>query len=102
MSQEVYPKLNLPDWFDDLCEEEAPVRGFLEGADVEMEDGTRYQVYFITPTRLRMELDQLSRVGEPYYAEPGLIVIPEVTLEKVKQTLRALADKRFFQKLKPL
>lgn len=102
MNKEKYPKLHLPDWFDDICEFETPMRGFLDGAVVEMENGIRYQVYFVTPERIIWELNKLVKFGKPFYTEIGLVVLPEVTVEKVREAIKFLDAEDFFQTLKPL
>lgn len=102
MNKETYPRLILPDWFDDRCEYETPLRGVLEHAEVELENGNRYQSYFITPTRLRQELEELIKWDKPYYAEVGIIILPEVTIEKVREALKMVEKEGFFEKMKPI
>jgi hypothetical protein len=35
--------------------------------------------------------------GRPYYAEPGLIVLPEVTTEAIRQAVSGLLRDGYFQ-----
>jgi hypothetical protein len=97
-----YPKLLLPEWFDDRSEFETPFRGYLDHVEVELEDGSRYSVIFIDPTRLQQNLEGEVEMGRPYFAEAGMIVLPEVTLEKARAVIKYLAAEGFFAKLKPL
>jgi hypothetical protein len=40
--------------------------------------------------------------GEAFIAEPGLIVIPKVTLEYMEAAVRKLFDKGYFESLTPI
>lgn len=91
----------FPEGFDDRAAFEAPLKGWLS-AQVEMKDGRYYSVYFTDPVRLRQDLDENAHLGKPYLAEPGLIVLPEVTAEAVQETVYALCEKGFFDHLLPL
>lgn len=102
MEAATYPKLHLPEWFDERSEFETPFRGYLSHAEVELEDGTRYKLFFIDPIRLQQDLEEEVKLGRPYIAEAGLIVLPEVTLEKIREVIRLLPKDDFFQGLKPL
>lgn len=97
-----YPKLILPDWFDKRMEDEAPMRGFLSHLQAELENGERYSLFFIDPIRLQQELEVSASTGKPYIAEQGMVVLPEVTMERIKEVLHYLAQDSFFENLKPL
>jgi hypothetical protein len=43
-----------------------------------------------------------AKAGNPYVAEPGLIVLPEVTLEYMQKAVRRLAQAGFFESLIPV
>lgn len=102
MKENKYPKLILPDYFDERAEIETPDKGYLNGTVVVLEDGTRYQVYFIDPTRLKQDLDTEVESGRPFLAETGLIILPLVTVENARAVLPALLADGFFESLKPM
>ena len=89
----------FPDGFDERAAFEAPSKGWLS-AQVEMQDGRSYSVYFTDLARLQQDLDENGQLGKPYLAEPGLIVLPEVTVEAVQETVRALCAQGFFDHLR--
>ena len=66
------------------------------------EEGGRYRLYFSDPVRLRQSLEDDTADGRPYYAEPGLIILPEVTREAIQRAVAGLWRDGYFQHLKPL
>lgn len=102
MKSKKYPILHLPNWFDEQSEFETPFKGYLGNVEVELENGNRYKVFFIDPVRLQQDLSQEISLGRPYYAEAGMIVIPKVTLENVREVINSLWKESFFEGLKPL
>ena len=95
------PKMILPSGFDERSETELPLRGCLSNVLVELEDGNRYLVEFIDPVRLTQEVNDYERLNIPCYAEPGLIILPKVTLERMEEAVQYLHDRGFFNSLKP-
>ena len=77
------------------------MKGWLS-AQVELNDGRQISLYFSDPIRLKQDLDESARTGKPYFAEPGLIVLPEVTVETVQAAVQALCKQGFFDQLRPL
>ncbi len=77
-------------------------KGYLNGCIVKCSDSKRYQVFFVTPTRLMQELAAGISCGEPFFDEPGLIVVSEITMEIVELTVKALYEKGFFNYLKQM
>jgi hypothetical protein len=89
-------------WPADLDERarfELPFKGWLSVC-VEMEDGHRYPLYFIDPARLQQELEQSVSFGKPYFAEPGLVILPEVTVEAIEEAVQTLQKQGFFASLR--
>jgi hypothetical protein len=41
-------------------------------------------------------------MGKPYYTEPALVVLPEVTSEAIRKAVPDLIEVGFFQHLKPI
>jgi hypothetical protein len=95
--REDYPKLHLPDWLDERSAFETQYKGYLSHAEVELENGKRHRVFFIDPTRLQRNLDEEVKLGRPYFAEAGMIVLPVVTVEKAKEVIKSLWEIGFFE-----
>ena len=96
------PLVIFPEGFDERCLIEMTDRGYLSEAVVELRDGSRYEVSFIDLARLEQALADNVEIGSSYYAEPGLIVVPEVTEDAVRTAVERLWREGFFQRLKPL
>jgi tetratricopeptide (TPR) repeat protein len=97
-----YPTVHFPDDFDERAEFEMTSRGYLSRATVELADGSEYEVYFTDPVRLAQSLEDDARAGRPYYAEPNLIVLEEVTRPAIEEAVRGLWESGYFGHLKPL
>jgi hypothetical protein len=91
-----------PEWYDTRWEQETPLKGYLSDVEVRLEDGSRYKLYFTDPVRLQQTLDDDAALGRPYYAEPGLIVVPEVTTQAIQQAVHGLVRDGYFKSLKPI
>lgn len=94
--------IHFPEWFDARCEHETPLKGYLSDVEVCLEDGSRYKLYFTDLIRLQQTLEEDAASGRPYYTEPGLIVLPEVTTEAMRQAVSGLVREGYFRHLKPL
>lgn len=94
--------LIFPEWYDARCEYETPLKGYLSDVEVHLEGGARYKLYFTDPIRLRQTLEDDAASGRPYYTEPGLVVLPEVTTEAVRQAVSGLEREGYFRHLKPI
>src|SRR5262245_51419066 len=94
--------ISFPDWYDERAEFETPLKGFLGGVVVRSEDGSSYELYFTDPVRLQQTLEDDTKAGRPYYTEPGLVVLPEVTTEAIRQAISGLWREGFFRLLKSL
>ncbi len=95
-------KIHFGEHFDERAELEMSDRGYLSHVVVELDDGSRYPVFFFEPTRLRQELEIDVKSGRPYLAEPGMIVVPEVTRAAIQAAVERLAQEGYFQRLLPL
>lgn len=78
---------------------EAPRRGYRGHVWVELADGSRHTITFYDVARLSQVLSDEARAGRPFVAEPGLIVLTEVTLTNMQSAAQALADEGFFDGL---
>jgi hypothetical protein len=93
------PRVLWPAGFDERAVVETPLKGWLS-ATVELDDGCRYAVYFSDPIRLQQDLDEAIQHGKPCFAEPGLIIVPEVTVQAIQDTVQFLWKQGFFASLK--
>jgi hypothetical protein len=92
----------FPDYYDERLEFETPSRGYLSDVIVSLENGSSYKLFFIDPVRLQQTLEDDVKAGRPYYTEPGLVVLPEVTTESICQAVAGLWRDGYFHHLKPL
>jgi hypothetical protein len=50
--------------------------------------------------RLQQDMDEAVHNGRPCFAEPGLIIVPEVTVETIQDAVQFLWKQGFFASLK--
>ncbi len=93
------PRVIFPEGFDERAAFETPLKGWLN-AQIELENGCRYAVYCSDPIRLQQDLDEAIESERPCFAEPGLIIIPEVTVKAVQAAVQFLWQQGFFAYLK--
>jgi hypothetical protein len=102
MPTEVAPfTVVFPEWYDARLEHETPSKGYLADVVVCLENGSRYRLYFIDPVRLAQNLGDDVQAGRSYYAEPGLVVLPEVNTQAIRDAVAGLFKDGFFRRLKP-
>jgi hypothetical protein len=87
--------------FDERAQMEAQARGYLAAAAVRLADGRRYPVVFYDPVRLEQDLESEAESGRGCIAEPGLIVVPEITLDRMHAAVRLLYADGYFEHLRP-
>jgi hypothetical protein len=93
------PRVIFPEGFDERAAFEIPLKGWLR-AQVELENGCRYAVYFSDPIRLQHDVDEAVNSERPCFAEPGLIIVPEVTVQAIQDAVQFLWKQGFFTFLK--
>ncbi len=93
------PRVIFPAGFDERAAFETPLKGWLK-AQVELEDGGRYAVHFSDPIRLQQDVDEAVQHERPCFAEPGLIIVPEVTVQAIQDAVQFLWKQGFFASLK--
>lgn len=81
---------------------EAQARGYLSHVMVEIEDGQLYPVLFYDVIRLRQDLEESSKHGRAFVADPGMIVLPEITVTAMENAVQQLNKEGFFEYLVPL
>jgi len=92
----------FPDWYDERAEFEHFQKGYLPDVEVRLEDGSRYRLYFYEPVRFWQDFEKVAARGKPYLAEPGLVVIPEITRECIRKAVAGLWQDDFFRHLRPV
>jgi hypothetical protein len=85
--------------FDAREEWEAEKKGYFTSAAVQLPDGTKVPVCFWDPVRLSQELEMELKWGGTCFSEPGMIVIPKVTVENMKAAVEELFRKSYFDRL---
>jgi hypothetical protein len=83
--------------FDDRAAAEAKSRGYLSHISVRVNGGDLFPVFFYDPVRLAQDLEEETKLGEPFLADPAMIVVPDVTIENMFKAASKLADRGFFE-----
>lgn len=82
--------------------QEALDRGYLSHVLVEIDAERLYPVFFYDPVRLSQELAISTEHGQRFVAETGMIVLPEVTIENMRDAVNALYKEGYFDRLVPV
>jgi hypothetical protein len=90
------PKLGFAHPFDAAAAYESEARGYLAYAFVEFDDGSRCPVVFYDPVRLQQDLEVEMSEGRAFIAEPGMIVLPEITLVRMQEAVAYLYKQGYF------
>lgn len=93
--------VHLPSYFDDRVEAEMWPRGYLNDVEVELQDGTRHYLSFIDLVRLQQEASADFADGVACFTEPGLVVVPEVTLTGIRRAIERLYEEGYFRRATP-
>ena len=91
-------KIIFPEGFDERAASEMPDKGWL-AAQMETKNGNRFRIYFSDPVRLQQNLEEEAKLGRPYFAAPGLVILPEVTVAAVQHAVQARWEQGFFAHL---
>lgn len=81
---------------------EARDRGYLSHVLVEIDGQHLYPVVFYDPVRLQQDLETSAKHGRAFVADPGMIVLPEITLESMHDAVRQLCQEGLFDFMAPL
>src|SRR5580704_11141725 len=95
------PILMLTTDFDDQAIVEMAWKGWAPAA-VKFSSGKMVEVCFYDPVRLSQDLETERQSGSACIAEPGMIVVPDVTLKNMNDAILQLHKNRFFDRLVPL
>ena len=93
-------KLIFVDGLPERLLDEAPDRGCYS-ATIELANGDRFKVEYFDPVRLSQEVEAFLRQGSSF-AYAGVVVIPEVTLTNMEDSLERLVKIGFFAELAKL
>lgn len=96
------PRLAFRHGFDDRDEVETPLKGYRSDGVVIAPDGEQYAVTFYDPVRLGQDLEAEVELGATHLAEPGLVVVPEVTRESMEAVVAQLWESGYFARHRPL
>jgi hypothetical protein len=92
----------FPPWFDEQAGLEMPLKGYLQDVEVAFDEGISYRLYFMDPVRLSQDAESEFETGRKVFAEPGLVVIPEVTRDNILAAVEQLLADRFFDHLRTI
>ena len=87
----------FPEWYDERGEWEAESKGWLQGVRVCLPNGSEHPLFFYDPVRLVEDLEAEAESGRPYIAQPGLVVIPEITRVTIVRVVSRLAESGYFE-----
>lgn len=94
-------KIMFPPEYQGQWEEECVFKGWLSSVIVRFDEGRSYSIIFVDVARLSQMLEDQLENGFSCYAEPGLVVVPEVNRSNVEAAVRELAKENFFDSLRP-
>ena len=94
-----YPRVIFHPSHDDRSKEEMTDRGYVSHVYVVTEGDRYFPVFFYDPVRLGQDLDEEIKLGHPFIAELGMIVVPEVTREAMTKAVEALYADGYFAHL---
>ena len=80
---------------------EARDRGYLAHVMVRLDDSLLFPVFFYDIVRLGQDLTEMAQHGQPFIADPGMIVLQEITVQTMEDTIEQLADRNYFKYLVP-
>jgi len=88
--------------FDERAQDEATARGYLSHVRVQLANGKIYPVIFYDHVRLGQDLEEEVNQGTEFVADPGMIILNEVTLTNMQRAIDRLELGRFFQSFVPV
>ena len=91
------PKLIFKEEFSERLAFDVAQKGWCGIAAVELPGRGRVDVFFYSPERLAQDLESETKAGHPFVAEPGLIVVPEVTLPYMEAAVEQLYRQGYFE-----
>lgn len=89
-------KLVFDGGFDELDAYNALGAGYRGAVVVELDDGSRHPVVFYDAVRLQQDLAEEAKLGTPFIADRGIIVLTEVSLDNMKAAVNHLRRSGYF------
>ena len=81
---------------------EARDRGYLSHVLVDVDGQYLYPVVFYDPVRLQQDLEMSAKHGRAFIADPGMIVLADITIEAMQEAVQRLWSEGFFQHIVPV
>jgi len=97
----IQPIIRFPEGFKERMEMEMTSRGYLSSVMVQLGE-EQYRLFFYDPTRMQQDLEEETKLGRCYLAEPNLVLLPEITTENIEKAILGLCQNGYFQHLKPV
>jgi hypothetical protein len=76
---------------------EALDRGYLSHVLVEVDGDLLYPVVFYDCTRLQQDLEMSTKHGRAFVADPGMIVLTDITLDAMRKATQSMCEEGFFE-----
>jgi len=87
----------------DVHEYDLAPHGYRGDVVVEFANGETFPIYFYEPTAVSEVLESNAKWGfGRFVAEPGLVVIPEISLANMKSAVAELIETGYFSHLRPI
>ncbi|MBI2807875.1 MAG: hypothetical protein HYX68_23070 [Planctomycetes bacterium] len=86
----------FPEWYDERGEWEAKEKGWLQGVEVRFFNGSIHPVFFYDPVRLAQDLETDVKHGRPFVAQPGMVVLSEITRDAILDVVDKLVHEAYF------
>jgi hypothetical protein len=80
---------------------EAFEREYRDNVIVTLNDGREFRLAVFTTRRIARDLERMIELGQAYFAEPAMIVVPELTTELIVKAVDRLAQGSYFDLLVP-
>ncbi len=85
--------------FDERAAYEIEKTGFFEHAIANLPGGKRVKVSFWDPGRLAQDLETELKQGHVSLGQPGLILVPRVTVENMRRAVNEQYESGYFDQL---
>lgn len=96
MEKTTIPTLLFSDKFGAREEYEAEARGYLSHVFVKLPSGAKVSVVFYDIVRLQQDLEEEAKLGRPFIADPGMILLENVTIPNMQAAVSKLFLEGFF------
>jgi hypothetical protein len=98
-STSITGKLVFAQGFSEQIIFEAQSRGYLSHVMAELDGNRFFAIFFYDPIRLQQDLHESAKHDRPFIADPGMIVLPELTLDAMQSAVQRLCQEGYFDHL---